>query len=110
MYISDFVFFGRRHDIIKMFSLPFMGKSNYGPEQYIAATPFQIKYNLDEPAINRLSKHLIGNNYQILDGQRQFGIMCQKYPHYRDNWHESMMKHIDWLMLYYDTIYGRLGV
>lgn len=111
-YVTDFVFFGQRFDIIKMFSLPFMGKgNNLGPEQYIATTPFRLKWpELPELFPANLSDHIIGNNYQILDGQRQFGIICQKYPHFKDNWHETMMTHMEWVDIYYKTINHKLGV
>lgn len=100
-YISDFVYFGLRDDVEKLFNIPFMEKSPLGPEQYIASTAITKAYNLPELPDTDTAEQIMGNNFQVIDGQRQFGVLCQKYPHYKDNWHHTMMTHMDWINLYY---------
>lgn len=109
-YISDFFYCGLREDMLKLFNLPHLINRDtdfgYGPEQYIATGYFHKKHG------NRIineeeSDIIIGNNYSVLDGQRQAGILCMKYPQYQDNWHHTMMRHFEWQMLYYKLFKGQ---
>lgn len=66
------------------------------------------KYGLSDTIPSNLAEHIVGNNYQVLDGQRQMGCYSLKYPRWLDNWNENTMTHMEWINMYYNAIYNRI--
>lgn len=118
VYVSDFVYMSTKDNLLKLFDLPTpdslagaeiingVGSTldNVGGEQYLATGYFQKVYG---PKIisSEESDIILGNNFVVLDMQRQFGVICLKYPYYKENWHPTMLTHFEWQQLYYK--YGR---
>lgn len=105
-WVCDHFYLGTRADLLKLFSIPPRSEDRYSPESYIATGYLHKKYgNIDTQAHH---DEIVGNNFCVLDAERQLGINCQKYPIWKDGWthgsQEPMMTHFEWIQLYYKSL------